>query len=147
MLEPVPLFEARVLPDEPVFDSFNQAIGSIMNKPRTNAGQYVTKQVIGKEIVNVTYADSSFQIMVDDGQYLVFCLDGGVVQFFRQPTIYHVDDTIDKLGAKVRLRFSKDREPLLWDRDKLVADLMGKRIVLIAASHSWAFLTVRVTLH
>ncbi len=133
--------EVVVALDETPFDSMSEAIKGVQRTDRASAAKRDTAAVKGCLIEGAQWNDHELRLQLSNGQSVLFRLDGPTVVWGVSPTCLPNDETLS-VEPTLLLRFPQRPSPTRWDRCELIRKRMGKRIQMIFAGTSWAYLYV-----
>jgi len=127
--------------DEPEYESFGNAVTAAASDQRTEKAESDTALLSGATIIGAQMTDDALSLELDNGDVLRFCANGGVVEW----TITDKGET-DHLPQSatpvLQLSFSPDASIHSWERQRIVADRLNKKVKRISAAKAWAFLGV-----
>ena len=127
--------------DEPEYESFGNAVAAAASDQRTEKAESDTALLSGATITGAQMTDDALSLELDNGDVLRFYANGGIVEW----TIVNGGDW-DHLPQSVtpvlQLSFSPNASVHSWERQRIVADRLNKKVKRISAAKAWAFLDV-----
>jgi hypothetical protein len=141
------ILHVKIHSDEPSYESFKEAVDSVAKTQRYDKAKRDTAILKEKKIIGFRCGVDWLEIILESSISLLFTLDGGIVQW--EVRSLEESDISCSQGQSplpiLLLKYDHLIEPIAWDREKILRDLVGKSLVMVSASHAWAYLCVEKT--
>lgn len=126
-------------PDEPCFDSFQEAVRVVQSGARAKQADSDTAQIKGRVVEGGAVEDQSLSLWLSGDLVLKITVSTAGVTW----RLAFGGARLGTVPNRLLLKFPGDAPPFVWDRATLLLEMIGKEVVRLSATVAWVFLDLR----
>jgi hypothetical protein len=125
---------------EPTFATADEALRNASTPDRKNKAEADTTLLKDATLTAGSYGDGALELWLSNGLTLTIEARGPRVEWNLEPTCVRPPRATSSSEPVVLVYPGNPDLSTIWDRQKLLADRIGKKVQMVFAGHAWLYL-------